>query len=129
MKQYVTVLSLYGMYVCVFRRFAGSAWFRIQSLHFAFSGSLTVPTNGPQRHRDTGTVASTRLWSIDCDEFLENNCSAAVGAERVPAVSVKDLTGPIPCYRMDLESHISFQVAGKPPAKSYLCVSVNDLSP
>jgi hypothetical protein len=69
------------------------------------------------------------LWSIDCDEFLENNCSAAVGAERVPAVSVKDLTGPIPCYRMDLESHISFQVAGKPPAKSYLCVSVNDLSP
>ena len=135
LKQCVTALSLCDMYVCVFRRIAGCAWFRIQSLYLAMSGSLIVSTNGPLWRRDTGTLvklrtlASTRLWSIDCDEFQENNCSSAVRAERVPVASVKDLTGSIPCYRMDLESHISFQVAGKAPAKSYLCVSVSELSP
>jgi hypothetical protein len=63
-----------------------------------------------------------------CDVFQENNCSAVLSAERVPAASVKDLTGSIPCCRIDLECYMSFQVAGKPQARSYLCAPVSEFS-
>ena len=66
---------------------------------------------------------------MDRDEFQESNCFDIVSAGPVPIASVKDLTGSITCYGMGLESHVSFQVAGKPPAKSYLSVPVSEFSP